>query len=46
MLDFDSLPTEVFEYIVKLRREAAQYRAQRNKARAELAELKAARADG
>ena len=41
MIDMNELPTEVLQYVVKLRKEAAQYRDQRNKARAELAALKA-----
>lgn len=40
MIDMTELPDEVLQYIVKLLREAAQYRDQRNKARAELAELR------
>ncbi|MGD1281335.1 hypothetical protein ACKUUI_05970 [Mycobacterium seoulense] len=39
-INFDELPTEVFEYVTKLRREAGQYRTQRNKARTEVVELR------
>ncbi|RFZ47677.1 hypothetical protein DAVIS_00392 [Mycobacterium marinum] len=41
VIDMDELPTEVFEYIVKLRKEAAQFRSQRNSARAEADQLRA-----
>jgi hypothetical protein len=41
MADMAELPTEVLQYVVKLRKEAAQYRHQRNEARAELESLKA-----
>jgi hypothetical protein len=42
MIDMLELPDEVLQYILKLRKEAAQYRDQRNRARAELAEFKPA----
>ena len=41
MVDITELPVEVIAYIVKLRKESANHRMQRNDARAELAELKA-----
>jgi hypothetical protein len=40
MIDMTELPDEVLQYVVKLRKEAAQYRTQRNSARAELLALK------
>jgi phage shock protein A len=39
-IDMDELPTEVVGYILKLRKEAAQYRNQRNDARADSEELR------
>jgi phage shock protein A len=40
-IDFDSLPNEVLQYVIQLRKEAAQYRNQRNDARAAVSELQA-----
>ncbi|NHU42578.1 hypothetical protein [Rhodococcus sp. A14] len=40
MFDMDQLPNEALEYIIRLRKEAAQYRDQRNTARKQLAELR------
>jgi len=34
-VDFDQVPSDVYEYIVQLRKEAAKYRAQRREAVAE-----------
>lgn len=41
-VDFDTLPPEFLEYVVELRKEAAQYRHQRRAAREEVGALRLA----